>query len=101
VIGVRYKKADEEERNDVEHGYAPEYLLNSRWQGLARVSSLRRSQSHQLSTAVSESGRHEGRAHAFEPVMECSWVNPVPAPDIRPSLASSAVKYYAKNASLD
>ena len=96
-IVIRNQEADEGKRNNVKKTDSPEDLLHRCRERFARVCRLCSCEANEFGASEGERGGDENRAEAFEAVVECSWVRPIFATNIRASGASADIQYYTEN----
>lgn len=85
---VGHEETDNEQGNNVEEGDAPEDLLDSSWERLARVRSLGCSEANKLGSGEGKCSVDKGSTEALEAVVEGSRVVPVFEADV-PSIGTS------------
>lgn len=91
-VVVRDKQANERQGDNVEEGNPPEHLLDSCWEGLARIGCLGGGKAYQLGPCKREGGGDESGTETFEAMVEGARVVPVFAADIATLGSATAVE---------
>ena len=90
-------QAEDEQRNDVEEGDAPEDLLSGHRDRFAWVGSFGGCETDQFGPSEGESCDHEDRTEPLEAIHECAWVVPIFCAEVSLAADSTAVNDDAQN----